>query len=480
MALTPHPLDRQRRTLSLESQSLGDGGQGVVTRLTGAEPLVYKEYMPHAGTVNGTALAQLIEFVHGLAPQERRVLMEQCAWPVARVVDGDRVTGFLMPLLPDDFYWVIGRNRKPVELQYLLYKPNWAWQGMPLPDIQGRVEIALAAARLIDRLHHHGWVIGDISFRNLLWRPIAPYRIFMIDCDGLRRHGDEAVLRQAHTPDWDDPHQPATGPDLDSDRYKLALLVARVLSRTASVRPGQELTLLPGLEQPTVNAVRELFARAKGPHGTRPAASEWVQALLGRKWIAVTRPAVRRPSAPARPSVPLLAPGAARGSIPVRRPPRPAPAPASVSVSAPPSSPPRSRIPVRTVSEPPEGRPSVAVPPVAGATAPPPSPTTPAVPTLGQRVVDSDRFAEERPARSVLSDEDIARFIDHLVTRNGRAPLAEVTRLLGQPADWASLLMGAIRPLFNIDDFEVITLQDGDRSIQLNVRLLKELFLEED
>ena len=188
MALTSHPFDRQRRTLSLESESLGDGGQGVVTRLIGREQLVYKEYMSHAGTVNGTALTQLIEFVHGLAPRERGLLMGQCAWPVARVVDGDRVTGFLMPLLPDDFYWIIGGKRKPVELQYLIYKPNWAWQDMPQPDIRGRVEIALAAARLIERLHHYGWVVGDISFRNLLWRPKTPHRIFMIDCDGLRRH----------------------------------------------------------------------------------------------------------------------------------------------------------------------------------------------------------------------------------------------------------------------------------------------------
>lgn len=474
MAFTPHPFDRQRRTLPLESQSLGEGGQGVVTRVSGAEQLVYKEYMSHVGAVNGTALAQLIEFIHGLEPDERRVLMEQCAWPVARVVDGDRVTGFLMPLLPDDFYWTIGGSRKPVELQYLLYKPNWAWQDTPQPDIRGRVEIALAAARLVERLHHHGWVIGDISFRNLLWRPISPHRIFMIDCDGLRRHGSEPVLQQAHTPDWDDPHQPSTGPDLDTDRYKLALLVARVLSRTAGVRPGQKLALLPGLEQPTANAVNELFARAGGPHGTRPIASEWVQALTGRKWIAVTRPPVRRPSAPIRPSVPLLAPAAQRGSIPLSRSPRPT----ASTVSAPPPSPPRGSIPLHHVARPVANKPVVAGP--AGGTAPPPTPTAPAVPSLGRQVIASDIYAEQRPARSHLSDDDVARLIDHLEARNGRDSLAAVANVLGQPAERMPLLMRAVGRLLNVEGFEVLALKDGDRSVHLNVRLLKEQFLEEE
>lgn len=472
MAFTPHRLDRQRRTLRLESQSLGEGGQGVVTRVPGPEQLVYKEYMSHVGKVNGTALAQLIEFIHGLDPQEHRVLMEQCAWPVARVVDGDRVTGFLMPLLPDDFYWTIGGSRKPVELQYLLYKPNWAWKDKPQPDIRGRVEIALSAARLVEKLHHYGWVIGDISFRNLLWRPSPPHRIYMIDCDGLRRHGCEPVLQQAHTPDWDDPHQPSTGPDLDTDRYKLALLVARVLSRNASLRPGQDLILLPGLDEAIANAVKELFLRARGPHGTRPVASEWVQALTGRKWIAVTPPSVRRPPTSTRPTAPLLTPTARRGTIPLVRPSRPAPTPVPVT----PPSPPRGSIPLRPVARPAPNRPVAARP----VKAVPPSPAASAVPSLGRQVIASDTFAEQRPPRSHLSDDDVARLIDHLAARNGRDSLAAVANLLRQPAERMPLLMRAVARMLNVEGFEVLTLKDGDRSVHLNVRLLKEQFLEEE
>lgn len=520
MAFHPHSLDRQRATLALESEPLDKGGQGVVTRVLGPENLVYKEYMPQAGQVNGTALAELVEFGHRETGGERGALLAQCAWPIARVVNGDRVTGFLMPHVPKNFYGTIGGKPKLVELQYLLYEPNWAWQDLHQPDLTGRLEIATLAAKLIDLLHTHGWVIGDLSFRNLLWRPGAPYEVFMLDCDGLRRHGAEPVLRQAHTPDWNDPHQPSSGPDLDTDRYKLALLVGRVLSRTPSVRPGEEPALLPGLPDQVVTAVRELFNRAQGQRGTRPSAAEWVQALVGRKRIAVARPPRPLQSVFTGYVAPIHRPGTDRSSVPARRPapgsrpalsqpptplsterqwtPVPGRRPSAIFTPRPKSQPPmpRSAAPHPLQSHPtpmpltPRSQPSTttASAPLPPAPAPQSSPSVvhlppPALPTLGQQVIASETYADQRrlaPRGGVVDDGVVARLIDHLSAGTGRDSVANIALRLGDTADRTVLLMRALKNLLNVDQTEVIMLKDGDRTVELNVQLLEEQFLEED
>ncbi|MEN3540026.1 hypothetical protein AAH991_33295 [Microbispora sp. ZYX-F-249] len=510
MPFTPHPLDRQRHTLALEADRLGEGGQGVVTRVLGPENLVYKEYMPQASQVNDRALADLVDFGQRQAAGEARTLLAQCAWPVARVVSGGRVTGFLMPEVPGEFYGPIGGKPKLVELQYLLYEPNWAWQDLHQPHVMGRLEIATLAAKLIDLLHNHGWIVGDLSFRNLLWRPAAPYKVFMLDCDGLRRHGAEPVLRQAHTPDWNDPHQPSSGPDLDTDRYKLALLVGRVLSRTASVRPGEEPALLPGLPDQVTTPVRELFARAAGPRGTRPAVAEWVQALEGRKRIAVTRPSRPQPSAPTGPLAPMNL-GTGRSSVPISRPvPNSRRAPSQPVVNPTPIE--RRWAPLSHKGGVPAGqagqaartaaptqpgfqaatkvarlRPVSVTAPASGspAAAPPTTPATPATgrPTLGQRVINSRTYAEQRllaPRGGVVDDGAVARVIDHLAAGTGRDAVVNIARLLGETSDRTVLLMRASKNLLNVEQADVIALKDGDRTVELNVSLLEEQFLEED
>ncbi len=488
--------DRQRTSLMLEPDPLGEGGQGVVTRVHGPDSLVYKEYMPQAGTVNGRALADLVSFGHALPVGERQLLFAHCAWPVARVLHGDRVTGFLMREVSDEFRGSIGGKSKLVELQYLLYTPNWSWQDLHQPDLAGRVTIALLAAQLVDLLHGHGFVLGDISIRNLLWRPAAPYRIFVLDCDGFRRHGGEPVVRQAHTPDWDDPHQPSTGPDLDTDRYKLALLMGRLLTRGAYVRPGAELQLLSGLDPYVATAVTDLFAQAAAPRGLRPTAAEWTQAVRGRRRILLNRPPVRQVTTPPeRANIHL--PGTERLSQPIRSLPEDrlrsvastdAPSsrtssgeprvylPISLPSSAPPSlpsSPPPSP-PLRSL--PPAPRRS---PPLAPARAEPAASNRP--PTLGGRVTASDVFADQRrTSPGNISDDTMIPLLNGLEARGGRLAVTEVATLIGEPVDRTRLLMVAAKRLLNVDGYPVLTLKDGDQTVDLNLGLLKEQFLDEE
>ena len=80
-------------------------------------------------------------------------------------------------------------------------------------------------------------------------------------------------------------------PDLDSDRYKLALFVGRVLSTGAYVRPGEPLPLGSDIPNRVATQVASLWQQAAGQRGTRPDAAKWAMALSDRQEIALQSPA---------------------------------------------------------------------------------------------------------------------------------------------------------------------------------------------
>lgn len=277
---------------------LDKGGQGEVYTLGDRPDQVFKRYfMPN---VNAAALAGLVGFPLRLRPAEQRTLEENTAWPTEMVLAKGQAVGFLMRRVPPAFVARTASAKGQLrELQYLLYEPNPLWGDIEPLDADDRVELVRAFVELLRILHRHAVVLGDISMRNILWAPGDPPQLFVLDCDSARFESSPSVLPQANTPDWDDPHAPPGSSDLDSDRYKLALFVARVLSRDAYLRPGKELQLLPGIENPIAELVRKSFERAGGARGSRPDADEWARALSGRASIALTPPAPRAP-------VPLL------------------------------------------------------------------------------------------------------------------------------------------------------------------------------
>ena len=269
----------------LLGDELGSGGQGRVIRVLGeSEPLVFKQYkIPGA---DPGALRNLVDLPSSLRPHEKEYLLRATSWPLARVMRQGQVVGFLMQAIPGHFFGPnAGGSLKLRELQFLLYPPKPMW-GAIAPDVldaQTRVDVALEFARLMVLLHAKAMVVGDVSMSNVLWATGSPARIFVIDCDGIRLAGGRPVLPQADTPDWDDPQQLAAGPDPDTDRYKLALLVGRVLGGKAYIRPdGGALDLASNVPALVAEKVGPLWRRAAGSRGTRPAASEWLTALTGR------------------------------------------------------------------------------------------------------------------------------------------------------------------------------------------------------
>ncbi|MFF3613398.1 hypothetical protein [Streptomyces sp. NPDC002580] len=265
---------------------IGDGGQGEVYDVTGPDGLLYKSYR-EPGKVDGAELAALVALRQGLAAADRERLDRETAWPLCRVVDGGRVTGFLMRRAPGSMTWRTGRGEtRLTDLSYLLRPPRPAWQAVAQPSPAERYALVVAVLGLFRWLHTLGLVVGDVSHANVLWtvRPApAPY---LLDCDGVRMAGRPPVLEQADTPDWHDPLAAAGTATVDSDRYKTALLVGRVLSQDAYVSPGTSLNPLSGvLDDRRAGAVRALWEEASGPRGTRPHLAQWCTALAGRDTI---------------------------------------------------------------------------------------------------------------------------------------------------------------------------------------------------
>jgi DNA-binding helix-hairpin-helix protein with protein kinase domain len=260
-------------------RKLGSGGEGEVIEVGRDSGLVFKRYLRPL-SADAKALRELVDFPAGLPAPDRERLARQAAWPIARVLRDGVVVGFLMRKIPDRFYGQAGRGKATArEFQYLFYEPKPLWGDIRPPDIGDRIAIARDAASLLAFLHTRMMIAGDISMRNILWAPGEAAEIFMIDCDSMRRLGRRPVQRTAHTPGWEDPalHRRAY-PGLDNDRYKCALLVGRILSRTDNARPDRPLEILPGVPDRICSAVNALWRQA-GARGGRPAADRWAAAL---------------------------------------------------------------------------------------------------------------------------------------------------------------------------------------------------------
>lgn len=258
---------------------LGQGGQARIHRPENYRGLLYKEYKDPR-EVRGDSLHLLRKLRLSLPPADRAFLDESTAWPAIVVVNSDRrVAGFLMAPAAGRFFHQFGRaGRKPVDLQYLLYESKPAWGGLEIPDIDGRLEVARGAARLVELLHKNNAVVGDISMSNLLWTTRPTVAVYLIDCDGVRRQGYPPVLEQRATPHWKDPADPGRA-TLNTDRYKLAQLVVRVLGRTAYWEPPDGLPQIKGLPGGTARSIARLLSRIDPDRMDRPEAVEWLQAL---------------------------------------------------------------------------------------------------------------------------------------------------------------------------------------------------------
>jgi hypothetical protein len=102
----------------------------------------------------------------------------------------------------------------------------------------------------------------------------------------------------------------------------------------------------------------------------------------------------------------------------------------------------------------------------------------PGASTLGAKVIASSRFAEQRTlARRAPADEQVSRLIDALTAAGGKLTVAEVAAVTREPAVRMLGYIAQVSRLLNVDGYRVIAVTDGNKTVELNIKLLSEQFL---
>jgi hypothetical protein len=302
-------------------KKLGEGGQAEIFSLPDLPGQALKQY-------RADQLPSLrVDVLEELAAEANRLRIEDepithwAAWPTETVSRGAQVVGFLMPLIPDEFFMTEGNLQgQPASFSYLAAKPAPMWGDISLPSQVERTQLLALLAGILQQLHHRGMVFGDLSWSNVQWTRNPDPRVMLLDCDGIKPPKGTPVSRQLDSPDWEDPNAaPEAPPDQDRDCYKLALMVCRVLTQELNARPSATGShQIPGLPPQIADAIDRLLVRAAGPVGTRPSATEWRQALQGRSVRQVVvapkpapEPAFVWPHEPSKPPA-VPTPGARR------------------------------------------------------------------------------------------------------------------------------------------------------------------------
>jgi serine/threonine protein kinase len=343
---------------------IGQGGQGVVygapnVKTKFAASMVYKEYKAQTrAEIDFAALAAMPALVEdSLSYAQAERLISLAAWPCALVEDAGAPTGFVMPVIPEQFFielaTVKGVSSTAAEFQHILnHQSVLVARGINIDEAQ-RYSLLREVASALAFLHRHGVCVGDISPKNLLYSLTPHEAVYFIDCDAMRVN-EVSALPQVETPGWDTP----AGEELAtiySDTYKLGLLALRLLVGDHDTKNPQHLPAT------TPSMLRQIIAdTVTNPPQQRPLPEAWTY-VLGHA-IEDAQHRKKTATAPAPVSVALDPP-----SVPTVRS-RPT---ERSAYSTPPSSPPPS-------SPPPSGPPSSGPGPFGPPLFIPPSPRSPA------------------------------------------------------------------------------------------------------
>jgi serine/threonine protein kinase len=273
---------------------IGEGGQAKVFRIT--NDLAIKIYNDKSlSNLNVMSLLDAIEFGSNLENKTSDYLFRSSSWPRDVIQSNGKVVGITMSLAPSSSYVKRPKTDKSIFLSFNhLIKPIMPALSGVVPDINGlkRVEILLNFLRLTEFLHSHCFILGDISGNNISWSSNSS-QIFLMDCDSARRTGKPSALPQMETIYFTDPspmpsyleHQSS----LDTDNYRIGLLVVAVLTKTFPLTPGKVIPKLALRELEKVASqvnlpslpihVKNLWTQLGLGSGLRPNSTEWIAAF---------------------------------------------------------------------------------------------------------------------------------------------------------------------------------------------------------
>jgi hypothetical protein len=210
-----------------------NGESKGVYPLTARPGWLLKVFKPHLITdADLTRIDQLVALARNASASDRILLNSHTSWPAARVTSASHETyGVVLPMAPAP-YWVNLRldashtKYKPLEIDWLATAPEKCQRrSVPFPGFADRLQICadlVAAAELLER---HNLVYGDWSYANAFWSADKSSG-YLIDLDGCA-FGTRTSLG---TQNWDDPLASRNQTDTLSDRYGVALLLARCLT----------------------------------------------------------------------------------------------------------------------------------------------------------------------------------------------------------------------------------------------------------
>jgi hypothetical protein len=283
------------------SDKLGDGGEGEVFRVSnhsGQVLKLFKDAVRHE--LNETGLIDTVGLLSSMDAADRKFIESRSVWPSTVVRDNGVFVGFLMPILPQNYFVKHGQRGNPVDgmndWNKLTFRKEWCqnpnlessspslWYPTGksqdnLNDVEKEKQLTLLrllhdAARIFDVLHRYDIVVGDVSGRNILWSGNVGDTAMLIDCDGCRLENSVGVTRAKQSPEWFDPS--LSGPtNIQSDLYKLAVAIYRgYFSDGLGLPSGNKVPLV----SKTDRVIFDLSERGVG-NLNRPVASEWIEAL---------------------------------------------------------------------------------------------------------------------------------------------------------------------------------------------------------
>lgn len=222
---------------------IAQGGFGAVYRvpnyrLPGDQtPLAFKEFTTDwAGQAK--VAEKVVSFRDSLDQADQAKLDRYTTWPRALVTEHGSVCGLLMPLIPDEFFCTkmnpnTGKlTSEPREMGWLIASAAQRTEAkinMPDVDRTTRLTLLTQLAYAIGLLHKHGWVFGDLSFKNAAFA-LEPARFMLLDCDGAAALSDQS-RKQFSTPFWEPPESAIQDKQDDvTDIYKLGLAIMRCMT----------------------------------------------------------------------------------------------------------------------------------------------------------------------------------------------------------------------------------------------------------
>lgn len=306
---------------------IGKGGEGRVYRIASMPGFVYKEFVDFPGhTPSRSALEELMVLLQQMTPAERSWLADRTTWPQTLVLDGNKMKGFLMPIIGQQYFRKYGIRANPktvaCEWNYLSMREKYAqnkniYSEIPQVTPFGALSAVVDLAKTIAILHRYQIVVGDISGRNLLWTDTPSLRVMVIDCDSFHPEGKVGVSPPKQSPDWEDPALASPLTTMQSDIYKLGLAAFRGIWAATTDRPLAGNRPIPSVKDGVPEIVRSLIEKSVGS-GPRPTAQEWVDnlsqavAFAGRPAIAIdnsgkiSRPTQDRSDQIPRPDRPII------------------------------------------------------------------------------------------------------------------------------------------------------------------------------